>query len=62
MPLPRELVTPPVTKTYFGIARISSASWLKRAFEKDHASSGRQRRTREVSLAHRLPGCPPDAR
>src|SRR5688500_4826618 len=33
MPLPRELVTPPVTKTYFGIGLPRTSWWLERAAE-----------------------------
>src|SRR6187431_2068046 len=33
MPLPRELVTPPVTKTYFGIGLLCTSRWLGRRRE-----------------------------
>src|SRR6187399_119439 len=33
MPLPRELVTPPVTKTYFGIGPLCTSRWLGRRRE-----------------------------
>ena len=62
MPLPSEEVTPPVTKTYFGIARLLCLVAQARLLEgtREH---GRQRHTREVSLAHRgQPAVRTDAR
>src|SRR5205085_8773615 len=38
MPLPSEEVTPPVTKTYFAIAR-TLVSWLLRAYRKERANT-----------------------
>ena len=58
MTLTSELVTPPVTKTYFGIGLPRTSWWLERAAED---SEGRARAasplaTREAIIPHRRTG------